>query len=328
MSRTRCCWPLPHVALHCVQLLHSDIWQSRSEQGTWPQLSVSARSPSQGLPPSSARSATSRVRKRWPPPHVTPHSPHSAQLLHWQSLGPIFGHGPDASTGPLHGRPLPLAGRSVRLRWACRSPGPSQPCHSDHVSSSQSLDPASQLSVLQGFVRLSAPSQAAPPPCACWRTSRRLSCWPPPHVLSHCDHSPQAPMMQSCAWGVTPTHSSHGVVSVSAPLQASPLLPAFTFTVRSRFRWPCPGAQLVHSPQPSKTHACLPLHSSFRHSFVTARGSSHGFPHSLACLTIVRARLHTPSQPSGSSHSLQLLYSQSCGKHTSCSHLGRSGQLA
>mmetsp|Transcript_81482 Transcript_81482/g.205050 ORF Transcript_81482/g.205050 Transcript_81482/m.205050 type:complete len:255 (+) Transcript_81482:814-1578(+) len=171
----RNCWPWPQFVSHADHELHSDTWQSISLHGPSLQLSVSPRSPSQGVPPLLASTTISRVRKRCPPPQSLPHSPHCAHSPHLQSVFSGSGHEPASRIELLHGRPSPLATVMERLRIACPPSLPSQPVQSSHSPKTQSAACWPQSPSLHERMSLSVSLQGLPPPVACNMTWRDRS---------------------------------------------------------------------------------------------------------------------------------------------------------
>mmetsp|Transcript_115115 Transcript_115115/g.326114 ORF Transcript_115115/g.326114 Transcript_115115/m.326114 type:complete len:238 (+) Transcript_115115:963-1676(+) len=114
MRRLRVCWPCPHCSLQPDHGDQSDTAQSSSRlHGSSLHGSDSLRSPLQGAPP---RGSTSRVRKRCPPPQLTPQSPQGAQSEKMHEADPSLGQTPVSFTAPAQGRPRPWAGPMVRTR--------------------------------------------------------------------------------------------------------------------------------------------------------------------------------------------------------------------
>mmetsp|Transcript_124604 Transcript_124604/g.265791 ORF Transcript_124604/g.265791 Transcript_124604/m.265791 type:complete len:256 (-) Transcript_124604:1210-1977(-) len=117
--RRRDLYPLEHVAEHDVHSIHSDQRPSvhSSSQAWVPQGATSIISAgSQGVPPLAGCTATSRLRRMWPPPQEAVHWDQPIQLPHWQpmltsSIDVL--QGSTSTSGPSHPCPLFVASVST-----------------------------------------------------------------------------------------------------------------------------------------------------------------------------------------------------------------------
>mmetsp|Transcript_100782 Transcript_100782/g.262720 ORF Transcript_100782/g.262720 Transcript_100782/m.262720 type:complete len:534 (-) Transcript_100782:245-1846(-) len=261
-SRTWCPWP--HFSVHADHSDQSEARQSRSaSHGSSLHGSDSLMDPSQAAPPNIASESSSRVRNRWPPPQLRPHSPQGAHSAKRQSALRSEGHGPACFVEPSQGRPRPFAGVTARVRKACRllscepSSGP-QPVQSDQPPSRQSAShsPAGQGSVPQGRTVSREPSQGAPPPLACAITSRdRFWPPPPPHVFEHSAQGLHSESLQSVS-GSALSGCAQGSVSAVEPAQARPRGPASVAIGRRRRRWPSVPVHSVQADQSDLEQSC------------------------------------------------------------------------
>mmetsp|Transcript_5781 Transcript_5781/g.17047 ORF Transcript_5781/g.17047 Transcript_5781/m.17047 type:complete len:203 (+) Transcript_5781:2130-2738(+) len=135
--------------------------------------------------------------------------------------------------------------------------------------------------------------------------------WPPPHVLSHCDQSPQSATAQSTG---EPTPVVQAAVSFSTALQPFPEYRGCWVMPRLLYFWSYVDE---HADQSDHSEIWQSLLSqSDGQTFVALSVPSQGFPHSLLGFATVRSRLQRPSQV-GCDHSAQSPITQSSGTQVS-----------